>query len=167
MPPRMTNPLLVVPDALRRLLDVQKAINQLGVPLRTLVLVHLRVGQLNGRTVHIPVGERELAKAEEKDDRLHLVATWRDEPCFNDAERAALALAEAMTRLSDREDPVSDEVWEEASRHYDEQELGSVVVLIGLVNLWNRVNIATKQEAADWRVSPREWTPMTTKLPSP
>lgn len=167
MSPRMTNPLLIVPDALRRLLDVQKAINKLGVPLRTLVLVHLRVGQINGRTVHIPVGARELEKAEETDDRLHLVANWRDAPCFNDAERAALALAEAMTRLSDREDPVPDGVWAEASRHYDEQELGSIVVLIGLVNLWNRVNIATKQEAVDWRVSPKAWTPMTTRLQSP
>src|SRR5215468_11997375 len=112
MSPRMTNPLLVVPDALQRLLDVQKAINKVGPPLLTLVLVHLRVSQINGRPVIIPVGAREREKAGEKDDRHHLVATWREATCFNDAERAALALAEAATLLSDREDPVPDEVWE-------------------------------------------------------
>lgn len=166
MPPRMASPLLVVQDALHHLLDLQKAINKVGVPLQTLVLVHLRVSQINGRAVLLPANAREREKAEEKDDRHSSVATWREAACFNDAERAALALAEAVTLLKDREDPVPDEVWNEAARHYNEEELGALVMLIGLVNLWNRVNIATKQEPVDWRVSPREWTPMTTRLNS-
>jgi alkylhydroperoxidase family enzyme len=166
MSPRMANPLLVVPDALHRLLDVQKSINKMGVPLQTLVLVHLRVGQINGRTVLITANARERAEAGETDDRHPMVATWREASCFSDAERAALALAEAVTRLPDREDPVPDEVWDEAARHYNEQELGSLVMLIGLVNLWNRINVATKQEPVDWRVSPDAWTPMTKRLES-
>jgi len=166
MSPRMTNPLLVVPDALQRLLDVQKAINKVGPPLQTLVLVHLRISQINGRPVIIPVGAREREKAGEKDDRHSMVANWREATCFNDAERAAMALAEAATLLSDHEDPVPDEVWEEAARHYNEEELGALVMLIGLVNFWNRVNITTKQEPVDWRVNPKTYTPMTSRLGS-
>ena len=166
MPPRMTNPSLVVPDALQPLLDLTKAINKVGVPLQTLVLVHLRVSQMNGRTIQIPVNAREREAADEKDERHTMVATWREASCFSDAERAALALGEAVTSLSDPEDPVPDEVWEEAARHYNEQQLGALVIHIGLVNLWNRVAVATKQEPVDWRIPPKAWTPMTTRLAS-
>jgi alkylhydroperoxidase family enzyme len=166
MPPRMTNPPLVVPDALRLLLDLTKSVRKCGVPLKTLVLVHLRVSQINGRAIQVPVNSRERAEAGEEDDRLPKVATWRDESCFDDAERAALGLAEVVTRLSDPQNPVPDEVWDEAARHYNEQELGALVIHIGLVNLWNRVNISTKQETLDWRVNPQKWTPMTTRLES-
>ena len=148
MSPRMTNPSLVVPDALQPLLDLSKVINKVGVPQQTLDLVRLRVSQINGRIYLFP---RDLGKAGETDERLPMVTAWRDESCFNDAERAALALAEAASRLSDRVNPVPDEVWEEAARHYNEQELGALVIQIGLVNLWNCVNVATKQVPADWR----------------
>jgi alkylhydroperoxidase family enzyme len=137
MPPRMTNPSLVVPDALQPLLDLSKAVNKAGVPQQTLDLVRLRVSQINGRPIE---------RTGEADERLlQNVAGWRDATSFGDAERAALALAEAVTRLSDQEDPVSDEVWEEACRHYSEQELGAVVIQIGLVNLWNRINVTTRE----------------------
>ncbi|MGH3467377.1 MAG: carboxymuconolactone decarboxylase family protein [Thermocrispum sp.] len=163
----MTNPPLVVPDALQLLLDLTKAIRKVGVPLQTLVLVHLRVSQLNGRPVRIPVRPKEFEQAGEEDKRLPVVANWREEECFDDIERAALGLAEAVTQLSDPNDPVPDEVWDEAARYYNEQELGALVIHIGLVNLWNRVNIATKQEPVDWRVNPKAWKPMTTRVQSP
>ncbi len=138
MPPRMTNPSLVVPDALQPLLDLTKAIGKVGVPQQTLDLVRLRVSQINGRDIE---------KAEEREERLLImVAAWRDAPGFTDAERAALELTEAVTRLSDQENPVPDEVWGEVARHYDEQQLGALVIHIGLVNLWNRVNLSTRQE---------------------
>lgn len=92
--------------------------------------------------------------------------TWREQTCFTDAERSVLALAEAATRIEGHKDPVSDEVWAEAARHFTERELGAVVLHIGLVNLWNRVNVATKQEPVDWRINPKTWTPMTTRLPA-
>jgi alkylhydroperoxidase family enzyme len=92
------------------------------------------------------------------------VATWQEQTCFTDAERSVLALAEAATRISDQADPVPDEVWDEAAKHWNEQELGAIVLHIGLVNLWNRVNVATRQEPVDWRVNPKKWTPMTTRL---
>ncbi|WP_329612028.1 carboxymuconolactone decarboxylase family protein [Streptomyces brevispora] len=164
MSPRMPNPSLVVPDVLPPMRALVKAINSVGVPLQTLVLIHLRVSQINGRPVQIPVKKREFEEAGEEDFRLPLVETWREQTCFTDAERSLLALAEAATRISDVRDPVSDEVWDEAARHWDEKQLGAVVLHIGLVNLWNRVNVATKQQPVDWRVNPKEWTPMTTRL---
>lgn len=151
MSPRMTSPVMVVPDALQALLDVSKVIKKAGVPQQTLDLVHLRASQINGCAgcIHLHAGD--LGKSEETDKRLLMVAAWREAPYFSDAERAALALAEAVTRLSDREDPVPDEVWEEAARHYSKQELGALVLAIGLVNLWNRVNVSTRQvPGADW-----------------
>lgn len=148
MAPRMTNPSLVVADSLQPLLDLSEVINAVGVPQRTLDLVRLRVSQINGRVYLLPP---DLGKDGKTDERLHRVAGWREESCFDDAERAALALAEAATRLSERKDPVPDEVWDEAARHYGERELGALVMQIGLVNLWNCVNVATGQEPADWR----------------
>jgi len=79
------------------------------------------------------------------------VAAWREAPYFTDAERAALALTEAATRLSDRIDPVPDEIWDEATRHYDEQQLAALILMIGVTNLFNRLNATTKQVAgAAW-----------------
>jgi len=93
---------------------------------------------------------RELRQAGETDARLFAVAAWRDAPYFTDAERAALALTEAATRLSDREDPIPDAVWEEAARHYDEPALAALIIEIALINVWNRLNVATRQPAGEW-----------------
>lgn len=147
MTPRMTSPVMVVPEALQSLLDMSKVINKVGLPQQTLDLVHLRTSQINGCAgcIHLHAGD--LGKSEETDRRLLMVAAWREAPYFSDAERAALALAEAVTRLSDRADPVPDEVWQEAARHYSETGLSALVLAIGLVNLWNRVNVSTRQVA--------------------
>jgi alkylhydroperoxidase family enzyme len=144
----MTNPSLVVPDALTPLLDLTKAIGKTGVPLRTLDLVRLRVSQLNGRAYLFPEG---FGAAGETDGRLLQVDRWQEESCFSEAERAALALAEVVTRLADQDDPVPDPVWDEAARHYDERQLSAVVLQIGLVNLWNRVNLSAREEPTEWR----------------
>jgi len=78
------------------------------------------------------------------------VAAWRDSPYFTDAERAALALTEAVTRLSDRPDPVPDEIWDQATRHYDEPALAALIIGIAAVNVFNRLNVSTRQVAAEW-----------------
>lgn len=144
----MNNPSLVVPDALPPLLELGKVINQVGVPVRTLDLVRMRVSQLNGRVWILPAGPAAAARI---DNRLPIVASWREADCFTDAERAALALAEATTRLGDRVDPVPDEVWDEAIRHYTEPELSALIMHVGLVNLWNCINLSTRQDPGDWR----------------
>jgi AhpD family alkylhydroperoxidase len=143
----MRNPAMVVPEALHALLAVGRAAEKGGVPARTHGLVHLRASQINGCGLCVDMHARDLKKGGETDERLFAVAAWRESPYFTDAERAALALAEAMTRLSDKSDAVSDEVWSEAARHYDEAALASLILSIASVNLWNRLNVTTRQIA--------------------
>jgi alkylhydroperoxidase family enzyme len=92
----------------------------------------------------------ELVLAGEPDHRIHAVSAWRDAPYFSDAERAALALTEATTRLADSSNPVPDDVWEEAAAHYGEDELAALVLAIGTINAFNRMNVATRQITGDW-----------------
>jgi alkylhydroperoxidase family enzyme len=89
-------------------------------------------------------------KIGESDERLFTLAAWRDAPYFSDAERAALALTEAATRLSDRSNPVPDDVWNDAAKNFDEPALAALVVTIAAINLWNRLNIVTGQIAGGW-----------------
>ena len=150
MQARMKHPALVLPDAMQALLAVDKATVQDGLPDVTRKLVHLRASQINGCSVCVDMHARELKEAGESDERIFAVAAWRETPFYTDAERAALALTEAVTRLSDRADPVSDEVWQDARRHYDDPALAALIVSIGLINVWNRLNATVKQVAGAW-----------------
>ena len=111
----------------------------------TLELVHLRASQINGCSVCVDMHAKAARKAGESEERLFAVGAWREAPYFSDAERAALALTEALTRLSDRADQVPDEIWDAAAEHFDETQLGALVIDIAHVNLWNRLNVATRQ----------------------
>jgi AhpD family alkylhydroperoxidase len=153
MQARMKNPAMIIPDAMQALLALSASIKNGGVPQRTLELVHLRASQINGCSVCVDMHSRDLKKAGETNERLFAVAAWRDAPYFTDAERAALALTEAATRLSDRADPVPDEIWEEATRHYDEPALASLIIAIATINVWNRLNVTTRQIAGEWAKS--------------
>jgi AhpD family alkylhydroperoxidase len=150
MQERMKNPAVIIPDAMQAIQGLTKATYQGGVPAATLALVHLRVSQINGCSACLQGGAAQARKAGETEDRLATVAAWRDAPYFTDAERAALALAEAVTRLADRPDPVPDEIWDEAARHYDEQGLAALLLGIATTNVFNRLNIATRQVAGAW-----------------
>jgi AhpD family alkylhydroperoxidase len=143
----MKNPALVLPDVMKALLALNKATERDGIPYATHKLVHLRASQINGCSMCVDMHSRELKKAGQADERIFTVAAWREAPYFTDAERAALALTESLTRLSDRPDPVSDEVWSEAARHYDETALAALIVSIASINVWNRLNAAVKQVA--------------------
>ena len=147
MSARMSNPATVLPDAMQGIQALLKATRQGGVPSATLELVHLRASQINGCSFCVDSGARSAKKAGETDERLFAVAAWRETPYFTDAERAALALTEAATRLADRADPVPDEIWEEATRHYDERGLAALLLMIATTNLFNRLNAPTRQEA--------------------
>ncbi|KRV49113.1 alkylhydroperoxidase [Wenjunlia vitaminophila] len=147
MQTRMKNPAMVLPEALPAIQGMLEAAKAGGVPQATLELVHLRASQINGCSYCVHGGVHSARKAGESDERLFAVAAWRDAPFFTEAERAALALAEAVTRLSDRTDPVPDEVWNEAARHFDEGQLASLVLTISITNLFNRLNVTTRQVA--------------------
>jgi AhpD family alkylhydroperoxidase len=145
--PRMKNPAAVLPGAWQAIQALHAARAKGGVPAATLELVHLRASQINGCSSCVNSGSHAAKKAGETDERLFTVAAWRDAPYFTDAERAALALTEAVTRLSDRADPVPDEVWDEATRYYDEKGLAALVLTIATTNLFNRLNLTTRQLA--------------------
>ena len=141
---RMTNPAFAVDGAMDALNAVSKAISRARVPINR-ELVHLRASQINGCSVCVDMHAKAARKAGESEERVFAVAAWRETPYFSDAERAALALTEALTRLADRAEQVPDAMWDAAAEHFDEAQLGALVLDIGTVNLWNRLNIATQQ----------------------
>lgn len=150
MQPRMSNPALTCPGAMQALQALTAASEGRGVSPATLGLVHLRASQINGCSVCVDMHPRMLRNAGETDERLFALAAWRDTPYFTDAERAALELTEAITRLADRSDPVPESVWSEAARHYDEPALSALILAIATANVWNRLNVATRQVAGAW-----------------
>jgi AhpD family alkylhydroperoxidase len=147
MKARIKNPALALPGALEALQAASKATKSSGLAPETVNLVHIRASQINGCSVCLDMHTREARRVGESDDRLFTVAAWRDAPFFSDAERAALALTEAATRLSDEGDAVPDGIWDEAARHYDEPALAALVMEIAIINLWNRINVTTRQVA--------------------
>ncbi|WP_309569564.1 carboxymuconolactone decarboxylase family protein [Deinococcus sp.] len=144
MPERMHNPAQHLPGTLPALLELGKLVHS-AIPAGLAELINLRASQINGCSVCVIGHARALKQAGESDDRLASVAAWRDAPYFTDAERAALALAEAGTRLSDRAVPMPDALWQEAAKHYDETQLAGIVLCIGAINIFNRMNVITTQ----------------------
>lgn len=144
---RMTNPAYVLPDAGAAIMDLVKASRQGGVPESTLELVHLRASQINNCGFCVDFGSKSARKNGVSDEKLFAVAAWRETPYFSDEERAALALAEAATRLADASDAVPDGIWDAAADHYDEKQLASIVLTVALTNLFNRINVTVRQPA--------------------
>lgn len=147
---RMQNPAAVLPGAMQSIQDIIKASRAGGVEGTILELVHLRVSQINGCSTCVDAGVKTSRKAGVSEDRLAAVVAWREAPYFSEEERAALELAEAATRLADRPDAVSDEVWDTAATYFDEKQLASIVLTISVTNLFNRLNATTRQIAGAW-----------------
>lgn len=147
MQARIKNPAAILPGAMEAIQALMACAQKAGTPPKTLQLAHLRASQINGCSTCVDGGVKHAKQAGETDERLFAVAAWRDAPYFSDAERAALALAEAVTRLNDRADPVPDALWAEAARHYDERALCGLVLWIATTNLFNRLNVTTQQIA--------------------
>ncbi len=150
MEARIPNPVMSVPGLFDALQELGAAGAAEGLPKTTIDLVHLRASQINGCSVCGDMHARGAKKSGETDERLFTVAAWRDAPYFTEGERWALSLTEAATRLCDRSDPVTDDVWNETVKHFDESALAALVVQIASINLWNRLNIITKQIAGEW-----------------
>lgn len=120
-----------------------------SIPTTTQELVALRVSQINGCGYCVDMHTKDAEHNGETSQRLHLVAVWRESAVFTDAERAALALAEEGTRIGDGRF-VSDEVWAQAQKHYDEEQLSVLVLVIGLMNATNRWNVIAQRPAGDY-----------------
>jgi AhpD family alkylhydroperoxidase len=150
MQARMKHPVAIIPAAMQPIQALTKAVQGRGVPEETLELVHLRVSQINGCSFCVDAGTKSLRKLGETDERIGVVSAWREAPYYTDAERAALSLAEAATRLADRADAVSDQVWDEAADHFDEQQLAAILLMIAVTNLYNRLNAPIRHVAGSW-----------------
>ncbi|MDR7142687.1 carboxymuconolactone decarboxylase family protein [Rhizobium sp. BE258] len=151
MQSRMGNPAVVLPEAMQALMALSSVPQKVGLSPKLLELVNLRASQINGCGVCVDGHPRIARKLGETDERLFAVAAWREAPYFSHQERAALALTEAVTRLSDRADPVPDEIWDEATRHFDGKSIAALVIAIANINVWNRLNVATRQIAGEWK----------------
>lgn len=148
---RAAHPAYVLDGAMEALGAINKVVQRSGLDAKTAEMVALRASQINGCAVCAVQHPKIMRKLGETDDRIFAVTAWRDAPYFTEAERAALALTECMTRLADQSDPVPDEVFDEAARHYDEQQLAGLLLAIAQINVWNRLNAATRQVAGqEW-----------------
>jgi AhpD family alkylhydroperoxidase len=150
--PRMPNAANLIPDALQGIQKLLVGVQKGGLDQSLLDLTHMRASQINGCSSCIEGAVNHAHKhgAGGLDDRLLMVPAWRHSSRFTEAERAALDLTEEMTRLADRSDPVPDEVWARAAEHFDERALAALVLHIALTNLFNRVNVSTRQPAGNW-----------------
>jgi AhpD family alkylhydroperoxidase len=126
-----------------------------ALPAPTQELVKIRASQINGCAGCLDMHTKDAAHAGETAVRLNLVAAWREATVFTEAERAALELTEQGTRLADAPGGVSDEVWANAAKHFDDEQLGALVCLIALINTYNRLNVITRQPAGDYQ--PGQW----------
>ncbi|MFF4270835.1 carboxymuconolactone decarboxylase family protein [Streptomyces sp. NPDC001536] len=148
MKARMTNPAYVLPSAMKGIGTLFQSIGESGLDQELSELVGLRVSQINGCSACVHAHVLNLRKAGTSEERIAAVAAWFEAPFFSDAERAALRLCEAMTRLSDRsQESVPDELWDEVADHFDEKELSGLILFVSLMNLFNRVNTTIKEPA--------------------
>jgi AhpD family alkylhydroperoxidase len=143
----MKNPAMLLPGAMEAIGGLYKAMSKGGVPSELLELVHLRASQINGCSACVDAGGRAAKKSGETDERLWALAAWRETPYYTDAERAALALTEAATRLADRPGAVTDDIWDAAVDHFDEQGLAAVILMIAVTNFFNRINATINEQA--------------------
>lgn len=148
---RIANPAALLPEAWEGIQKLIVAVRRGGLSPTIVELTHMRASQINGCSSCI---EGTVAHAHKMkvdlDERLLMVAAWRHSSRFTEAERAALELTEEMTRLADRGDPVPDETWARAARYYDDKALAALSLHVALVNLFNRLNVSTRQPAGDW-----------------
>lgn len=154
--PRMRSPAAIFPEMTEILQSYVRLAENRGLPPGLLATAMLRVSQINGCSVCIDGHARNLKRTGEPVEHAMAVSAWRDAPYFTSAERAALALAESVTRLADSTDPVPDPIWEAAAREFDETQLAALLVGITAMNTFNRLNVATRQLAGRQPWEPRD-----------
>jgi AhpD family alkylhydroperoxidase len=141
----------VVAKSVKYVSAAGRALAESTLPTTTQQLVELRASQINGCGMCTDMHTKDALAAGESQLRLNLVAAWREATVFTEAERAALELAEQGTRIADGAGGVPDEVWDNAARHYDDEQLGALVLLIAVINAFNRMNVITRQPAGDYQ----------------
>lgn len=150
MTARMKNPASYFPDAQTVLPTLGQIPRDKGVDDETLELLHFRVSQINGCGWCLDFARRSIEKAGTGFEKYAVLPGWREATVFSDPQRAALALAEAMTRIADRPDAVDDVIWAEAEKHWSEEQLAAIVLWVATTNLYNRLNVTVKQVPGTW-----------------
>ena len=140
------------PDAFKAMLHLEQQIHHLGLEESLLELVKSRASQINGCAWCLEMHTKDARAQGETEQRLYLLAAWRDAHCYTPRERAALAWTEEVTRVANTQD-VSDAAWEEAHRQFSDKELVDLTLAIIAINGWNRFNIAFRTTVKDY-VSP-------------
>ncbi|WP_181774483.1 carboxymuconolactone decarboxylase family protein [Amycolatopsis pittospori] len=140
----------LAPKLVKHLVSAAKVIEATELPAATRELVNIRASQINGCSGCLDMHTKDAAEAGETSVRLNLVAAWREATVYTEAERAALELTEQGCRLADGTG-VTDEAWEAAAKHYDDEQLLALVTQIALINAFNRLNVITRQPAGDYR----------------
>ena len=136
---------------LKHIISADHVIKGSPLPAATRELVALRASQINGCAFCTDMHSKDAAAAGESSLRLNLVAAWREATVFTEAERAALELTEEGTRMADAAGGVPDEVWRNAAKHYDEDQLVALVTLIAFMNMTNRLNVMIQQPAGAYQ----------------
>jgi AhpD family alkylhydroperoxidase len=135
---------------IKHFVSANKVVLDSALPTATQELVKIRASQINGCGVCLDMHTKDAAAAGETSVRLNLVAAWREATVFTEAERAALELAEQGTRIADGSG-VTDEVWANAAKHYDDDQLIALVSQIAIINAFNRLNVILQQPAGDYQ----------------
>lgn len=147
---RIPSPALTFPAARNALLRMRRIADETAISETIRLLVEVRASQINGCSVCLDMHTRELRAAGEASERIDTIAAWREAPYFTAAERAALALTEAITRLSEPPSHVPDDVWADAARHFTDPQLAALVIGIATINAWNRIQVSTGQITGEW-----------------
>ena len=145
----------VAAKVVKHIVSASTAVASSGLPTTTLELLEIRISQINGCAVCVDMHTKDAAAHGESAVRINLVSAWREATVYTEAERAALALAEEGTRIADAATGVSEDVWANAAKHYDEDQLAALVCMIAVMNSWNRLNVITRQPAGDY--VPGQW----------
>ena len=144
---RMPHPAFLLEGGFDALTALSAVAASTELPDALLHLVHLRASQINGCSWCTIEHAKEMRADGASDEKVFGVAAWREAPLFTASERAALAFTEALTRIADSADPVPDELWHEVSEHFDRRQLSALILAIGTINVWNRINVAIRQPA--------------------
>ncbi|MEU9954947.1 carboxymuconolactone decarboxylase family protein [Streptomyces sp. NPDC050982] len=135
---------------MRHLNSANKVVAESTLPVATQELVKIRASQINGCGFCTDMHIKDAVAAGETQQRLNLVAVWREAKVFTDAERAALEIAEQGTRIADAAGGVPDDAWTRAAKYFDEDQLAALISLLAIINAYNRINVINQQPAGDY-----------------
>lgn len=127
------------PNAIKAMLDLENYVRNCGLELSLIELVKTRASQINGCAYCVHMHTRDARAAGETEERLYLLSAWRESPLYTPRERAALAWTESLTQVAETGAP--DQDYEEVRQHFKDEELVNLTLLIGAINVWNRLAV--------------------------